>query len=113
MGILGRNIIAWHLQEEGKSTMIPTASEAREDQTKPLHCVAIKEKQVQNDKRQVKQACCSQGGVLLALPGRFDSSLVTPCHQNIAGVSNLAEPADCMETNCVNKQSNPSVLLSV
>lgn len=104
---------AGHLQEEGKSTLIPTVSEAKKDQIKPSHNVAIEEKQAQNDKRRVKQACCAQGGVLLALPERFDSSLVTPCHQNIAGIPNLAEPADCMETNCVNKQSNPSVLLSV
>lgn len=113
MGTVGRSITSSASSGGREEHTDPTVSEAKEDQTKPLHHISIKENQVQNDKRRVQRACCAQGGVLLALPGRFDSSLVTPCHQNIAGVSNLAEPAECMETNCVNKQSNPSVLLSV
>lgn len=56
-----------HHQEEGKSILIPTVPEAKGDWIKPLHYVAMKEKQVQNDKRRVKQACCAQGGVLLPL----------------------------------------------
>lgn len=64
---------AQHLQEEGKSTLIPTASEAKEEQIKPLHYTAMKEKQVQNNKRRVKQAVLrevfcslSQGGLTVA-----------------------------------------------
>lgn len=50
-----------------------------------------------------------RGENLLPFSAGFDSILVTPCHQNIDRVSNLAGPARCMETICINKQTNPSL----